>query len=152
MATEAELIQDLRQMLADDDATKNILNKKEQQYSDTKLKFFLKQALRDINAGVPRTQFTFEEIKEPDILLMGAMIFCFISEGILQLRNQMDYSDAGLTISMFNKTGGYQQWANFLLQSYMMAKTDFKRSIIANTSGAGFFGIRTQFSPDWGVW
>jgi hypothetical protein len=149
MATEVELIQDLREMLADDDPEKNILNQKKQAYSDTKLRFFLKQALRDVNAGSPRTTYSLEDMPEPDLLVLGGMIFSLIAEGILQLRNQLDYSDAGLSISMFNKTGGYQGWAGFLLQSYITGKTDFKRGVLAHSPGAGFYGIRSQFSTDW---
>ncbi len=149
MNTEEELVNDLREMLADSDPTKNILNKRQQAYSDTRLKFFLKQALRDVNAGSPSTSYTLEEFPEPDLLILGAMIFCFISEGVLQLRNQLDYSDAGLTISMFNKTSGYQAWASFILQSYVMGKNDFKRSVLSKSPGAGFHGIRSEFSSNW---
>lgn len=152
MAVEAELVADLREMIADSEPEKNILNKKEQMYSDVRLKFFLKQALRDLNAGSPRTSFTFEDFPDPHLIVLGAMIFCFISEGALQLRNQIDYSDSGLTISMFNKTGGYQGWASFLMQSYLQSKTDFKRSVIPDRFGAGFYGIQSQFHPEWGLW
>ena len=145
-----ELVADLREMLMDEDPTKNILNSKKQQYSDLKLKFFLKQALRDANSGSPNTVFTLENFPEPDLIITGAMIFCFIAEGILQLRNQLDYNDAGLSLSLFNKTGTYQSWANFLLQSYIGGKTDFKRGVIPNSSGSGFCGVRSQFSTDWG--
>lgn len=149
--TEAEYIGELRQILCDEDGSKNILNKKLQQYTDAQLAFFLKRAIRDANGGIPRTDFTLETFPEEDLVLNGAVVFACISEGLLQLRNQTDYSDAGLSISLFNKTAGYQGWAGFLLQSYVQDKQDFKRGILANQHGAGFYGIRSQFSIDWGI-
>lgn len=149
--TEAEYIAELKSMLADDDGSKNILNRKMPQYNDTQLRFFLRRALSDANGGVPPTNYTLEQFPDDGLILTAAVIFACIAEGILQLRNQTDYSDAGLSLSMFNKTGGYQGWAGFLLQSYTQDKTDFKRGIIASSPGAGFYGIRSQFSDDWGM-
>ena len=103
-----------------------------------------------MNNGIPRTNYTVEEFPDDSLLVTGAMIQSFIAEGILQLRNQTDYSDAGLSVSMFNKTTGYQGWAGFLVQTYMQDKREFKRGVIAR-SGGGFIGIRSQFSQDWGV-
>lgn len=150
MASEFELIEDLRAMLSDDDPSKNILNNREEMYSDTKLKLFLKMALRDINAGSPRSTYTFDTLPDADLAVIGAMIFIYISEGTLQLRNQVSYNDAGLSLNLFDKTGLYQGWASFLLQSYMAGKADLKRGVTASSYGAGFLGIRSEFSSDWG--
>ena len=150
MGEPSELVTSLRNMLADDDGNKNILNGKQEQYSDTKLQFFLDMAIRDINATSPITNYTIDTCPDQNLIVFGGMVFCLIAEGILQIRNQLDYNDAGLSISMFNKSGGYQTWASFILQSYLMAKDQFKRSVIPSSSGAGFLGIRSQFSPYWG--
>ncbi len=145
-----ELRDDLRNMLNDSVASRNILNGKEQAYSDTELDFFLKMAIRDLNAGNPRTNYKLEDFPDPDLIIIAAMIFSFISEGVLQLRNNVDYNDAGLSLGIFNKTGAYQGWAGFLLQTYLTNKLEFKRGVISSGPGAGFIGINSPFSYDWG--
>lgn len=147
--TETEYISELQLMLSDD-GSKNILNKKMPQYNETQLKFFLRRSLEDLNSGAPETNYTLEQFPEDGLILMGAVIYSCIAEGLLQLRNQLDYNDAGLSLAMFNKTGGYQGWVGFLLQTWMNDKADFKKGLIPNSSGAGFLGIRSQFSRDWG--
>jgi hypothetical protein len=150
MATSVELLANLRAMLSDDDPTKNILNGQKEMYSDTKLSIFLDMACRDINSGSPRTIYALEEITDENLIIMGATIFACLAEGILQLRNNIDYNDAGLALAMFNKTGGYQSWYGLLLQNYLQSKMDFKRGVIPSSAGAGFRGIGSQFHQDWG--
>jgi len=145
-----ELRDDLRAMLNDSVASRNILLGKEHAYSDTELDFFLKMALRDLNSGGPRTDYSLETFPDPGLLIMAGMIFSFIAEGVLQLRNHIDYNDAGLSLSLFNKTSGYQGWAGFLLQTYLTNKVEFKRGVISNSQGAGFIGISSPFSSEWG--
>lgn len=152
LAAVEELREDLRHMLKDTDPDKNLLLKRQQAYSDTELDFFLKMALRDLNAGSPRTIYVLENFPDADLLILGAMIYSFIAEGVFQLRNQIDYNDAGLSINLFGKTGQYQGWAGFLLQNYLNSKMEFKRGVLANSPGGGFYGISSPFSPDWGCW
>lgn len=152
MASIEELRTDLREMLSDAEPELNLLLGKKQAYSDTRLDFFLKMAIRDLNAGSPRTNYTLETFPDPNLIVMGAMIQAFIAEGVLQLRNQIDYNDAGLAINLFGKTGQYQGWAGFLLQTYLSSKLEFKRGVLSNSFGAGFIGIGSQFDPDWGCW
>jgi len=145
-----EYIVELRGMLSDDGG-RNILNKKMPQYTDAQLEFFIKRGLKDVNSGIPATNFTLEEFTEDDLLVNAAVIQCCIAEGLLQLRNQIDYSDAGLSISLFNKTSGYQSWVGFLLTTYLNDKADYKKSVIGSSPGSGFLGINSAFSQDWGT-
>lgn len=147
-----ELRSDLRGMLNDSVASRNILNGKKSAYTDKELDLFMKMAIRDLNSGSPRTNYTLETFPEPDLIITASMIFSFISEGVLQLRNNVDYNDAGLSLGLFNKTGAYQGWAGFLLQTYLTNKLEFKRGIISNSPGAGFVGITSPFSYDWGCY
>jgi len=148
------LVTELRALLSDDDATKNILNGKKQVYSDAKLLFFIKLGLSDVNSGSPKTAYTLDTFPkdDDDLIVQAAMVLIYMAEGVLQLRNQIDYSDAGLSVALFNKTGGYQGWAGFILQQYSAGKAQFKRGVWANTSGAGFVGIASGFHTDYGRW
>lgn len=147
---ESQMINDFRNLVSDTEPDKNILDGKNSKYTDAQIYFFLKQSLKDLNSGIPSTDYTLEDFPEDDLLVTGAIVFSLIAEGLLQLRNQIDYSDGGLAISLFNKTGAYQGWAGFLLQQYSGGKREFKQGIISRSTGAGFYGIRSQFSGRWG--
>lgn len=142
------MIDDFRLRMGDDVPDKNLLNKKMEHYTDARIYNFLKTALDDLNGGLPKTHYSmpeFARISDNDLLILGAMVFALISEGILQVRNQVDFSDSGLSIAMFNKSPQYQGWASFILQTYMSAKLDWKNSLIARSPGSGFIGISSEF-------
>jgi hypothetical protein len=147
-----ELITDFRVRMADDDPEKNIINKKMEYYSDDQIVRFLKLAIKDINSGYPATKytiFTLTQRGDDDLIVEGAIIFSLMSEGILQLRNQMDYNDSGLSIAMFNKSGMYQGWAGILLQQYMIDKKEFKSGVIPRSSNSGFVSVGSEFGYRW---
>jgi hypothetical protein len=153
---EKQTLQDMiiafRIRVSDDDPEKNILNKKTQKYSDDKIVQFFKMALGDINSSAPRTNdtiFSLAQIGQDDLIIEGAIVFSLISEGLLQLNNQMDYSDSGLSIALFNKTGLYQGWAGFFLQQYIGDKKEFKSSVIPRSANSGFFGVSSEFGYRW---
>lgn len=146
-----ELIELFRLRMADDDPEKNLLLGKAKQYSDNRIVSLIKSALSDINSGFPRTNYTvltFDKLVDDDMLVNGAMVFAMIGEGVLQLRNQIDYSDSGLSIAMFNKTQMYQGWAGFMLQQYIEDKKEVKASVIPRSGNAGFIGVGTEFGYD----
>lgn len=138
-----------RLRMSDDIPDKNILNKCQSEYSDERIVRLLYTALDDLNGGTPKTNyslFEFITFSDNDLVVMGAMVFALIGEGILQLRNQVDFSDSGISIAMFNKTGAYQGWANFILQQYMQSKAQMKSTIISTSPNSGFVGIHSEFS------
>ncbi|MCX8074093.1 MAG: hypothetical protein N2749_00705 [Clostridia bacterium] len=140
-----------RMRVADDDPEKNILNKKAYQYSDDTIVKLIMQSLSDINSGFPRTTYSliyFDRNIDDNLIVDGAIVFALIREGILQMRNQIDYSDSGLSIAMFNKTSLYQGWASFLMQKYLQDKKDVKRAAMAKMPNAGFLGIGSEFGYD----
>jgi hypothetical protein len=145
------MIEHFRIKMADDDPGKNILLGKTNQYSDNKIISLLYTALSDINSGYPKTNyniFEFTQLIDDDLIINGAIIFALMAEGILQLRNQVDYSDSGLTVAMFNKTGMYQGWVGFLLQTYLSDKKAVKSAVIPKSANSGFVGIGTEFGYD----
>lgn len=142
------LTDDFRLRMGDDEPELNVILEGKEQYSNNKIASFLYSAMRDINSGTPKTNFSvyhFGRSENPALLIEGAMIFALIADGILQVRNQMDYSDSGLSIAMFNKTGQYQSWANFMLNQYIMHKKEFKAGIIPRSHNSGFVGISSEF-------
>ena len=149
-----ELAEMFRTSINDYDAEKNILAGKKLDLKDTEVYRYFKRAMADINKGAPPTDytiFTFPK-KHHGLLIDAAFIFYCIANGVLQLRNQLDYNNAGLTVALFNKTGGYQQWASYMMQMYSMDKKEFKRSVIVDSPGAGFVGVGSEFGYYAGWW
>jgi hypothetical protein len=147
------LIDNFRGKMFDDDPEKNILIGKKNQYTDNKIISLLNITMNDINSGWPKTNydlFQFVNLIDNDMPVDGAIVFALMGEGVLQLRNQVDYSDSGLSISMFNKTGLYQSWAGIYLQDYMAQKKEFKSTVIPRSENSGFYGIGTEFG--YGSW
>lgn len=143
-----KLLESFRCGTFDDVPEKNILDKFQYHYTDKQIINLLTKALRDINATQPTTRYSlieFVRLYETELLVKGAIVFALMGEGLLQLRNQVDYNDNGLSIAMFNKTSHYQSWLSFLLQDYMQEKQTLKSAIRANTAGAGFVGISSEF-------
>lgn len=146
------LFDSFRTEVNDADAELNILNGQKIENSNQRILKYFQRAIRDINSGAPITQYKIKDFPDEGLLIEGAVIFYLISQGILQTRNQLDYNDGGLAIGLFNKTGQYQSWAQFLLQSYIQNKATFKRGELARSINAGFVGIGSEFGylTGWG--
>ena len=142
-----DLIDDFRLAIADDIPEKNITIGKIHQYTDNQIISLMQRALRDLNCGYPKSNKTITEMYKTNanILIMGAIIFSLLREGIFQLRNQIDFNDSGLSIAMFNKTTLYQSWYGTLLNQYLQEKQNYKDSIIPSSPNAGFVGIMSEF-------
>lgn len=142
------LVDLFRVSVSDDDPEKNILNNKANEYSDKKIIALLDRAMQDINGGYPLTHFSIIEFAERwdnTLIVDGAVAFSLIAEGLLQIRNQVDYSDSGLTIALFNKSPQYQGWAGFLMNNYLQAKSEFKRAYTIENQPSIFHGIGSEF-------
>lgn len=141
-----------RTEINDADAELNILNGQEIENSNLRILKYFQRAIRDLNSGTPITKYQIKDFPDEGLLIDGAVIFYLIANGILQMRNQLDYNDGGLAIGMFNKTGQYQSWAQFLLQTYQQNKMSFKQGELARSYNAGFLGIGSEFGylTGWG--
>lgn len=140
-----DYIDQFRTCVSDDNPQANVLNGKNNQYTDDKIISMLNRALKDLNSGVPRCNYTLFNFPEDDLLVEGAIVFSLIAEGLLQLRNQVTFSDSGLTINMFDKTSGYQSWAGMMLQQYVGDKVQFKSTVLPLSMDSGFVGVGSEF-------
>lgn len=147
-----DLFDAFRTEINDADAELNILSGGEIENSNAKILKYFQRAIRDLNSGSPITTYQIKDFPDEGLLIDGAVIFYLIANGVLQMRNQLDYNDGGLAIGMFNKTGQYQSWAQFLLQTYQQNKMAFKQAEITRSHNAGFLGIGSEFGylTGWG--
>ena len=142
------LLDDFRVMSADYNPENNIAYRKKFVFTDTQIISFYELAVGDLNSGLPKTSFTalaFGMSQDRSLLVLSAVIFSLISEGILHTRNNVSYNDNGLSINLFNKGAELQGWAGFLLNTYLQRKADFKRSIILQKVNAGFSGVASEY-------
>ena len=144
----SDVIDDFRVMIADFNPEHNIAYRKKHIYTDTQVMNFYELAISDLNSGPPKTSFSvlqFAMHQDKSLLVLSAVVFALISEGILNTRNNITYNDNGLSINMFNKGPELQGWAGFMLNNYLQRKADFKRTIIAQKVNAGFSGVASEY-------
>jgi len=60
------------------------------------------------------------------LFIMGGVVHCLRSAGILQMRNRLDFNDAGLTVASSNKMRDYLAFAQEMAKEYSAAVADFK--------------------------
>ena len=131
-----DLVPRFRIRILDTDAEKNTLLE-ELEFTDDQIKGFIVEALYDINEYEPRTNFRLEEFPKTSLLLDGALVFALQARGLIQLRNQISYSDAGFSVNLDDKSGNYAQWLNMVSTKYLHALKEFKRSIVPRFRGVG---------------
>lgn len=112
--------------------------------SDALLSLCADLAADDFSVTMPPVgQYTVETFPSLYLLLMGTVIQVLRSAGILQARNNLNYSDGGLTVATSDKAPIYMSYAQWLMQEYEKKKRSYKISI--NAAG-GYGGIRSEYS------
>lgn len=143
------LVSSFRLFIADDDPERNILDMKKFSYTDQKVVELIDLAKQDINLYAPLTSMSVLDIYQKNasmLLVKGAVVFALIREGLLHVKNKVNYNDSGLNINFFDKSPDYQSWIGMLLNSYMQERNQFKSSVIPSSANAGFYGIHSEFS------
>jgi len=87
--------------------------------SDRMLAWAVIDTLDDINNRPPAVgSFTVANFPYRSLLLRGTVITVLESVGILQTRNQLQYSDGGISVGASDKAPMLMQWINMLSASY----------------------------------
>lgn len=145
MATLDQVVADLRGVLQDDGA-RNLLDGKQELYSDAQLQLYVNLGLMDLQTTPPfETGFTIDQFPEPLVVLAG-LVEVLKSEGLLQARNQLTYNDAGLSVGLYDKSMLFQSWFVQAKTQYEMAKAMWKAAWIARHPSSGFVGISSPFT------
>lgn len=136
MATLDELVPRFRLRMLDDSAVENTLHQR-LEFTDDQVKALIMESLYDINESEPRTDFQIERFPKTSLLLDGALVFALQGRGLIHLRNQISYSDAGFSVNLDDKSGNYAQWLNMVVSRYLTDRKEFKRSIVPRFRGVG---------------
>lgn len=111
---------------------------------DKSLLVYLEMALDDFNnATQPRTGFSLDDFPSYAILVWGTVIQALTGETLLQIRNRLNYTDAGLTIGTSDKAGDMASVIHSLTAMYEQKKQDLKVSL--NADGA-FGGVPSEYA------
>ena len=87
-------------------------------------------AIDDINNTPPLIgSFTVESFPYRSLLLRGTVIAVLESVGLLQIRNQINYSDGGIQVSASDKAPMIMQWISMLRSSYEQKKQTYKTAV-----------------------
>ncbi len=99
-------------------------------------------ALDDWNITPPFIgKVTIENFPSKSLLCRGATISLLESVGLLQTRNQLSFSDGGISVSVSDKAPLIMNWLQMFKASYEEKKTKFKSSANVEMAfdGAGTF-------------
>ena len=98
--------------------------------SDRMIAWSVVDALDDFNSTPPFIgSYGLTNFPSTSLLREGAVIRVLESVGLLQLRNQMNYSDGGITVSVSDKSSFLMNWIQMLRASYEQKKTRIKSSL-----------------------
>ncbi|MEC8306290.1 MAG: hypothetical protein VXZ72_00320 [Chlamydiota bacterium] len=106
--------------------------------SDRMIAWAVIDALDDINNRPPAIgSFTVGNFPYRSLLLRGTVITVLQSVGILQTRNQLQYSDGGISVGASDKAPMLMQWIQMLSASYeqKLDKWKISRNITEAFSG-----------------
>lgn len=135
-ATKAEFLEKVRLYIRDSAALNALLDGKET--SDTEMDLCLELALDDFNTSPPLIgNFTLENHPSQSLVLLSTIYWILQSAGILQSRNQLEYSSGGITVRSSDKTQLYQSWIAIFLQSFEAKKANLKKSLNAEQAYGG---------------
>jgi hypothetical protein len=95
------------------------------------------------NTMPPIGNFQVENHPSLYLLLLGTVIQILRSAGILQARNNLNYSDGGLTVATSDKAQIYRAYAQWIITEYEHKKRNLKISLNA---GAAYGGVRSEYS------
>lgn len=130
----ARLVERFRNRIYDTDPLKNILEG-ELDFTDAQIEGYITEAWYAINETEPRTNYPLQQFPRTALLLDGAMIYMLRAKGMLHLRNQVSYSDAGFSVNLNDKSGHYAQWMNQEVTLFYRELDKFKRAQVPRFRG-----------------
>jgi hypothetical protein len=131
----ATYVKRFRGRILDNDPLKNVLNNHQQEYTDDQLAHWVEEAWYMINEAEPRSNHSLVRFPKTSLLLDGAMIKMLEAQGLLHLRNQLSYNDAGFSVNLDDKSGHYAQWLSQKATVFFQELKAFKRSRVPRFRG-----------------
>lgn len=138
----------LRLFLLDTPALNRLILKEES--DDEILTFAIEMAISDWNSSAPiLPPVNIGNFGSLYLLLHGAAIQVLKSQGLLQARNQLQYSAGGSSFSRHDKSPMYQSWMINFANEYEVKKRNMKIHINIER---GWGGVRSDYDMIGYVW
>jgi hypothetical protein len=134
-------IRRFRGKILDNDPMLNVLNNNQLEFTDEQIAGWVEEAWYMINEAAPPSRYSLEQFPRTSLLLDGAMMMMLEARGLLHLRNQISYSDAGFSVNVDDKSGMYAQWLTNKATLFLSELKAFKRS-----RSPGFIGVNSPLS------
>jgi hypothetical protein len=115
--------------------------------SDRQIAFALAETVDDFNMTPPLIgNYSIENFPSTSLLLRGAIIAILESVGLLQTRNQMNYSDGqGVQVGVSDKAPMLMSWLNMFVSSYEQKKFRLKQALNLNSALTGS-GVPSEYA------
>jgi hypothetical protein len=125
-------------------AANNILLKFQQENTDDLLGLYLDMALSGLNATPPPVaNYQYSNFPFSATLLHKAALECLLSNDIKKSRNDLTYSDGGITVN----DGPKYQYIIQVLQVMVKQEEDFWRQFLINTNiNLGWGGVSSPYA------
>lgn len=110
-------------------------------------------ALDEFNTEPPFTSFALENFPSKHLLVRMTVISLLQSIGLLMTRNQITFSDGGITVGINDKTPLIQSWLQLFMNSYEDKKKKLKVAYNIETAwGGGVFSEYRFVNNFYGEW
>jgi len=107
------------------------------------MEFALEMAVSDWNSTSPFIdRVDINNYPSLYLLMHGAAIQILKSQGLSQARNELNYQAGGLSITRFNKSNYYMQWAINFSNDYEVKKRNMK---LAKNITGGWGGVASEY-------
>lgn len=137
-----ETIDRVRLFMRDNASLNALLNG--QETTDALIDLAIDMTTDDFSITTPViATFTLDSFPSLYLLIYGTVINVLRSAGILQSRNNLNYSDGGITVASSDKTALYQSWIDRFYQDYESKKKNFL--IQTNAEQAFSDGIISEY-------
>lgn len=116
--------EEVRTYLSDSVQDNHLLDSIE--FSDNRILLAMKMAISDYNTMSPATMFQGRDFPSLSVLLDGTCYNLFKGQVALSARNQMSYTDGGLTIPIEERYQYYEQLMGFYGQEFQRKAKELK--------------------------
>lgn len=136
----------VRLYIKDDPAANYLITGEE--FSNDRIALAIELTVDTFNFITPATSFTLESFPSKAILLYGALANLYSGQAAMAARNQLSYSDGGITIPIEERFQLYQSLAAQYGQQYSDMSKQWK---IQHNMESGWGGVSSDYStfPLW---
>lgn len=142
-----KMAEKIRRYTKDRPEMNKLLGKVESDPEDIELALELSVEMFNLVEPVTVNRYNLANHPSPYLIIHGAVIELLTMAGLCYTRNELKYSDQGISVSVNDKGPEYSKWAQGLIQDYYMKAKKLKGLLNLNACRGG---IPSEFATcDW---